>query len=536
MNFLMQLQTSGLLLIAAAVLLIGFWNNGPRDKTPESRHLRLTMAVFAVWLFCIAVWRTAHSTASADTYYLAVYWLGTLLPAFLLIYAQGLLPRPLPWPLAYALILVPSLWPLLAASGAIGGMRPLFAERHYFLSGDSWTLLAVFFGVYFAAAIGTLLVARWLDKTRDRISLAVAIIGSTLCLVSVYEILFGAAGLQPDAGLPWVELLAALSGLAVIGLAAVRDRLIVDLRLIVVEAAIFLALVDDLAELSAFPLNPIEFTLRLGLLIMLAVYGVYATRSIIKEIERAHEAEQLQERLTQTVSQVIAGDRQKTKMISLVAHQMRAPLLGIQAYLNMAIGGQFGTAPEEMQRVLELNSDVLTRLLQTVDNFLGVTKIELGHVDLYKTETNLSKLLGNVVRQFQPLAQKKGLAMSLEIMRSVPPITCDQSVIYNVLSNMVDNSIKYTQAGSIKVAAERQGPFVMVTIVDTGVGFKEIDRERLLGQFKRGPAAYALESQGEGLGLYIANQLINAHGGTLIMESPGLGQGSTFGFMLPIEA
>jgi signal transduction histidine kinase len=165
---------------------------------------------------------------------------------------------------------------------------------------------------------------------------------------------------------------------------------------------------------------------------------------------------------------------------------------------------------------------------------LNVTRIELGKIQLYKRPIIFADLIERAAREMEPLAHKKSLSLIRQNDIALSRVVCDPANLYHALINMIDNAIKYTASGSITVLTKREGTNVVVEVRDTGIGLSESDRHSLFNIYERGVSAVNLQSRGEGLGLFIAKQFVEAHGGTVFFDSLGPGRGSTFGFRLPI--
>jgi signal transduction histidine kinase len=368
-------------------------------------------------------------------------------------------------------------------------------------------------------------------------ALATIIGGSLLSFGAIFLEMYAAPALSFFVE-PWV--LNAVSsatliiGISIISLAGIGKRPDLQLRYTGIELILLLLLVVFTAGIVISAATPFEFTFRFVLLLLLVIYGAMALRTFAREMWRLKEIESLHDRLTQLNAVLMRADRLKTRFVSFASHQLRAPLGGIRGYLDMMNRGDFGAMTDPQKRVIGLNLDAVNRLTQTIEMFLDVTKIELGKLDLYVTPTALGDVITKSVAEMKPLADKKGLVIKLEIPATLPMVQCDSAKIFHVMANFIDNAIKYTPTGSVTVRAREEGGFLVVEVVDTGIGMDQTDRSRLFHLFERGISAVKLESSGEGLGLYIVKNIIDAHGGTVFIESAGKEKGSTFGFRLPL--
>ncbi|MBU1130953.1 GAF domain-containing protein [Patescibacteria group bacterium] len=229
-------------------------------------------------------------------------------------------------------------------------------------------------------------------------------------------------------------------------------------------------------------------------------------------------------------------DKAKSEFLSIASHQLRTPLTGIKGYLSMILEGDYGPVPSGLKTIIENLSQNTDRLTRLVNIFLNVSRIESGRFELVIQEIDLIKLLEEVITEFKPDADKKNLELHLHLpAKLLPHISLDRDKIKDVVVNMIDNSIKYTPEGRIDVFVEAGENQVKVMVKDTGVGIKEGEVNSLFKKFVRGEGIAQIHTGGSGLGLYIAKNIIEAHGGKIWAESAGKGKGSAFIFTLPIH-
>jgi two-component system phosphate regulon sensor histidine kinase PhoR len=148
--------------------------------------------------------------------------------------------------------------------------------------------------------------------------------------------------------------------------------------------------------------------------------------------------------------------------------------------------------------------------------------------------TDIRDLITRTVAEMRPAIDAKGLALEVAIDPSVTTAVCDSSKIFHALVNFIDNATKYTEKGTVAVRAHVDNDWLVVEVTDTGIGMDPTDRARLFHLFERGISAVKLESSGQGLGLYIVKNIVEAHHGNVFIESAGKGKGSTFGFRIPL--
>ena len=241
------------------------------------------------------------------------------------------------------------------------------------------------------------------------------------------------------------------------------------------------------------------------------------------------ERELLNKQLEDVNEKLKSLDKLKTEFLSLASHQLRSPLTAIKGYVSMLLEGSFGDISENQREVVNkvfISSKHLTRI---IEDLLDVSKIEQGGMQYAKTDFSLAKIAGEITEEFEINAQSKGLELSFEKPANMEnyKINGDSEKIRQVIINTIDNSIKYTEKGWIKVKIEKKNGNVILSISDSGMGMNEEAKQKLFQKFSRGDGD-KVNVSGSGLGLYLAKKIIEDHGGKIWVESSGAGQGSTF--------
>ena len=219
----------------------------------------------------------------------------------------------------------------------------------------------------------------------------------------------------------------------------------------------------------------------------------------------------------------------REEILRIVAHDLRNPLntisMATSALLDVpgADAGQKGPL-----RIIKRSGERMNRLIQ---DLLSVTTIEAGRLSIAPRKLHVNELLHEAQEALEPIAREKALTFSVDAAADLPPVRADSGRILQVFSNLVGNAVKFTPAGgSITLSARRAGGKVECSVTDTGPGIPPAQIPRLFGKFwqaKRG------DGRGVGLGLAIAKGIVEAHGGTINVESE-LGHGTVFSFSVPV--
>jgi signal transduction histidine kinase len=224
----------------------------------------------------------------------------------------------------------------------------------------------------------------------------------------------------------------------------------------------------------------------------------------------------------------------KTKLVSIASHEFGNSLAVI---FNAVFLLQERAAPEARERDRDLFRMITmhSQMLATVaSNFLNMGRLEAGKLVLALAETDAAAAVRSAGERLEPLAWAKKVALRMELPNEPAMVSADLPALNMVLNNLIGNAVKYTHEGGTVTAGVRgeAGSFV-VFVSDTGIGIAPEDREKILGGYYRAPEAKTFK--GFGIGLSLARQIVEAHGGRLEVESEP-GKGSTFSFRLPAAA
>jgi signal transduction histidine kinase len=259
-----------------------------------------------------------------------------------------------------------------------------------------------------------------------------------------------------------------------------------------------------------------------GIFVLYCIFGYLLIRGVFREIRRREELEKI--------------SQAKSEFISITSHQLRTPLSAIKGYLSMVLEGTYGGISERVKKVIENVYTANERLIKLVNSFLDVSRIELGREELKLERISIEDLISETVSEMEIEARKKNLYLKFERPKiALPKILIDRGRIKEVISNLIDNAIKYTQKGGITIKSQISNGKCQISISDTGEGLTKEEISRLFESFSRGTAGAKFWTEGVGLGLYVSKKFVELHGGKIWAESEGKGKGSTFYIELPIK-
>jgi len=225
-----------------------------------------------------------------------------------------------------------------------------------------------------------------------------------------------------------------------------------------------------------------------------------------------------------------SGERSGIAIISTVSHELRSPLTSVKGYTSLMLSRWDRLKEEQKRTMLEQVHHDADRVTRLVTELLDISRLETGRLVLRRTMVDLCALAGSVVEKVRMAIPE--LDCTVSVPDDVPQVYADPDKVEQVLTNLVENAAKYGSATGMRVSAEVAGGFVAVAVSDVGPGIPAQDLPRVFTKFFRRDHG---RPTGTGLGLWISQGLVEAHGGTLTAESE-LGEGSTFRFTLPTDA
>ena len=237
----------------------------------------------------------------------------------------------------------------------------------------------------------------------------------------------------------------------------------------------------------------------------------------------------------QDVTREFAMEKTKREFVSIAAHQLRTPLTGLSWISEVLLSGTKGVLNVAQKELVEKSVYAVHRMVELVNDLLDVSRIEEGRFGVRPSQQSIYPMLMRVLDALQKEAQIKHITLTSKLQKGLPELSIDANKLEFVFSNIVDNAIKYTPSGgSVIVSAEKRENEVVVSVTDTGIGISESDSDRVFTKFFRSREAVSYFTDGSGLGLYVAKNIVDQHGGKIRFESKK-GKGTTFSVSLPLS-
>jgi len=226
-------------------------------------------------------------------------------------------------------------------------------------------------------------------------------------------------------------------------------------------------------------------------------------------------------------------EEMKSDFISNISHELRTPLTSIKGSIDNLLDGIAGELSDAQSAYLDIINNESDRLVRLINDLLDLNKLEARSIELIPKEIEYISLVAQVIYNLKELAYKKGLTLEMESSASEVHLKADRDRVNQILVNLINNAIKFTERGEVRVIVESPGNQSITTrIRDTGVGIPKDDLDKVFDKFYQVSKSREVKSRGSGLGLSITKSLIELHGGTIWVESEE-GKGSEFCFSLP---
>lgn len=226
-------------------------------------------------------------------------------------------------------------------------------------------------------------------------------------------------------------------------------------------------------------------------------------------------------------------EKMKTDFVSIVSHEFRTPLASITIGVGMLMEGILGNLNQKGKKIVSAIEEDCERLNTLINNLLDLSRMESGRIPMESEEVDVYNLVNEGVRLLSLQAESSGIKLKTDLKPGLPPVEADFNKAIWLLTNLLGNAIRYThEGGTITVKARSAGSRLFISVIDTGCGIPRIYQKQIFSKFVQVKEAGGSKG-GAGLGLAICQEVVEAHGGQIWVESIE-GEGSTFTFTLPL--
>lgn len=356
-------------------------------------------------------------------------------------------------------------------------------------------------------------------------------IGSTFLLIIVFNFIFPAF-LNNSTYIPFGTLF--LLPFILLTFYAIFRHTLLNTKIIGTEILVLFLTIFSFLEILVSQ-NFFEVIFRSGIFILLLIFSVALIKSVINEVKTREQIQTLAKNLEKANEKLKQLDMFKSEFLSIASHQLRTPLTILKGYTSLAKEGNFGEFTEKQKEMIEKLSVSTERLIALVEDLLDISRLEKGKVEYNFQIKNIEPLAEEIYNELKPKAIAKGLEITFKKPEQLlPKVRIDPSKMHEVIFNIVDNAIKYTEKGGIVIELKQIDSAITIDVTDTGIGITPEELASLFQKFVRGTRVSQLYTEGTGLGLYYAKRVTEDHQGRISASSPGPGKGSTFHIELPI--
>ena len=227
-------------------------------------------------------------------------------------------------------------------------------------------------------------------------------------------------------------------------------------------------------------------------------------------------------------------DRLKSEFLATMSHELRTPLNSIIGFTGILGQGLAGPLNGEQKKQLGMVQFAAKHLLGLINDLLDLSRIESGKMELAREDFKIASVLDEVAQSLAPLAAQKNLALETAIDDPALVLRSDRKKCFQVLLNLANNAVKFTDSGRVLLAVRTNAATVELSVTDTGIGIKPESMAQLFEAFRQVDGSARRVYEGTGLGLYLCKQLATLLGGSIVAESE-FGKGSRFALTLPRE-
>ncbi len=304
------------------------------------------------------------------------------------------------------------------------------------------------------------------------------------------------------------------------------------MKVIVAEILTFMILIFILIDILITNIMIIKI-INIIVLFIVTGFSLLLIGGVRKEVVTRERVEKLAGQISMANEKLRQREKQKTEFVSIASHQLRTPLTVIKGYASMLMEGSFGELSKKVSNAVEKIFKSSQTLVIIIEDFLMMSRIEQGRMEYHFSSVEVDKLLKEIINEVKPIAKEKKLDIQINVEdKNNFEIHADRRKIKQVLYNVIDNSIKYTDKGFIKIFLSKsvKNNIVKIEVSDTGIGINKKAKLKLFDKFTKGKDSLL----GSGIGLYIAKEIMKVHNGRIWAQSEGEGYGTTFFIELPI--
>lgn len=506
--------------------------------------------LFSVWMLSLAAWAVAlmaffaANSAGAALLWMRASYATAIIAVMVFFYFSTQFPRPtrLNWPVHIANVLT-----LGVLVGTIMGTRFIVVDIfgppypiNVDISSLGWFIYAGYLLLYFLAAQVILFLKYRKAEGIERVQLGY-VVWSVFAGGEVFGVTFNLLLPSPifkQWELIWLGPAATAAVIVPFVTYAVTKHNLFNVKGIVTEVLVLYTAVFVIIDVVLSDSVP-QFIFKSVLAAGVILVGGFLVKRINDDERRKAELQKLAADLASANHDLKNLDQLKSDFISIASHQLRTPISVMKGYLSLMTEGAYGAVSAQLREKIEQLYRMNDRLAHLVTNMLNVSRIEKEHIEFVYSDFPIGEVIDEVVDEMAYKAEERGLRLKVDPQpgpeRRGVTVHADREKVFESLTNLIDNAIKYTKRGGITVAfgPREDGKEAIVRVIDTGTGIPKGAMDKLFTKFYRAKHGTDLGTQGTGLGLYVCRVFIEGMGGTIRVEKSEVGKGTTFLFTLP---
>jgi len=254
---------------------------------------------------------------------------------------------------------------------------------------------------------------------------------------------------------------------------------------------------------------------------------------MMEDVDKTNkELMETEAKLRESIRELRMMDKKKDEFISIAAHELKTPLTAIHGFSQLLADPRTEKDKTKRRNYLKIIDKETRRLSSLVTEILELSRIDLGTIRLKEEVVDLNNIINTVKSEMAVNAKEKGLRLEWNV-KGLPVVRTDREKLTQILLNMMNNAIKYTERGSISLDAWAEKDRVHFVIKDTGIGIAKEEQKKIFDRFYQVDSSYTREAGGTGLGLALCSEYLKLLGGKIWVESEP-GKGSTFHFTIPL--
>ena len=292
----------------------------------------------------------------------------------------------------------------------------------------------------------------------------------------------------------------------------------------ITRTGLILTLVGTIAIAVASTLAIQDTMVQLGIWLVTLILISYAGLNVKR---RAPDEEV---RLISENSELKEAEKERNEFFARTVEELRVPLISIDGHAELLLDQHLGKITKQQKDSLYEVKQEINHITRMIIDIVELANIETGNITLKKEEISFGGIIRDVTDRMQQTVELKGSALTMDVPEDIPLIAGDRDRLTRAFANILTNAIKFTSEGSISVAAQVRDGELLTSVSDTGIGIPENEIDKIFDRFYKVDAA----SSGTGLGLPMAKEIIEMHGGRIWAESKE-GRGSTISFTIPVR-